>query len=342
MVKRSKENRAGPPGRPQVSASISASLSGEGGAESGARERLCAREGPLDGAVREAFALSWGKARDWVRTGKVSVEGHVVTDPLTRVRVGDALRLNLAARKVVKGGGGGLPESEVVFWDAHVIVVRKPPGLSTVPYDGTETSTLDEQVRTFLGRATKARSGAAPLGVVHRIDKETSGLVVFTRSWLAKQSLGAQFRDHTVHRRYLAIAHGVVRKATYRSHLIENRGDGLRGSFKGPHVPPSARLAITHVEPLEALEGATFVACKLETGRTHQIRIHLSEAGHPIVGERVYNRQARKAGAPEIPAPRLMLHAAELGFVHPKTGQEMRFDEPVPADFARVLAMLRP
>lgn len=337
MVKRSKENRAGPPGGPflpaSAPASISPSITGE--------ERPSARQGPLDGAVREAFALSWGKAREWVRTGKVSVGGEVVTDPLARVNVGDLLRLNLAARKVAKGGGG-LPESAVVFFDAHVIVVRKPPGLSTVPYDGTETTTLDEQVRTFLGRTAKARSGAAPLGVVHRIDKETSGLVVFTRSWLAKQSLGAQFRDHTVHRRYLAIAHGVVRKTTYRSHLIENRGDGLRGSFKGPHVPPSARLAITHVEPLEALEGATLVACKLETGRTHQIRIHLSEAGHPIVGERVYNRQARKAGAPEIPAPRLMLHAAELGFVHPKTGQEMRFEEPVPEDFARVLAMLRP
>jgi 23S rRNA pseudouridine1911/1915/1917 synthase len=325
MVKRSKEN-----GQPD-------------GREAPVLPRLArsARSGPLDGAVREAFGVSWGKARDLVRTGKISVGGEVITDPLARVDEGDELHFDPAARradrKAQAGRGAGLSDDAIVFVDAHVVVVRKAPGISTVPYEGDERGTLDELVRTWLGRQARSdRRGPAPLGVVHRIDKETSGLVVFTRTWLAKQSLAAQFRAHTVHRRYLAIAHGVVRAATCDTWLIENRGDGLRGSFKGKNPPPAARRAITHVEPLEALSGATLVRCRLETGRTHQIRIHLSERGHPIVGEQVYVRDARRMGLTLIPAPRLLLHAAELGFEHPKTGQPVHFEEPMPSDMMRI------
>jgi 23S rRNA pseudouridine1911/1915/1917 synthase len=171
---------------------------------------------------------------------------------------------------------------------------------------------------------------------VHRLDKETSGLVVFTRTWLAKKSLASQFRHHTVHRRYLAIAHGSVPKKTITSNLVADRGDGLRGSSdRGREA--LARIAVTHVEPLEALRGATLVACTLETGRTHQIRIHLAEMGHPLVGERVY---VRDYGGPVIPAPRVMLHAAELGFVHPKTEAPVRWEEPPPEDFGAMLRQL--
>jgi 23S rRNA pseudouridine1911/1915/1917 synthase len=118
---------------------------------------------------------------------------------------------------------------------------------------------------------------------------------------------------------------------------MEDRGDGLRGSARG-RPPPSAREAITHVERIEALAGATLVGCRLETGRTHQIRIHLSESGHPIVGERVY---VRGYAGPLIEAPRLMLHAAELGFVHPATQREMRWELPMPDDMRAVLERLR-
>ena len=351
MVKRSKENRRPPRPSAAVEPHPHGPEKAENPAPEGASaapsarapasgERLAVRASPLDGAVRELFGLTWGKARDAVRSGKVRVDGSTVTDPFRPVRPGSTITFDVRARR----RGAGLDPDAVVFSDAHVIVVRKPAGISTVPFSDEE-GTLDELVRTYLGRAARGderRRGVPPLGVVHRLDKETSGLVVFTRTWLAKQSLAAQFREHTVHRRYLAIAHGSVRKTTFRTHLIENRGDGLRGSFRGPNVPPAARLAITHVEPLKALAGATFVACRLETGRTHQIRIHLSEAGHPIVGEHVYDRDARRRGDPELPAPRLMLHAAELGFIHPKLGREMRFEEPLPEDMKRVLAMLEP
>jgi 23S rRNA pseudouridine1911/1915/1917 synthase len=163
---------------------------------------------------------------------------------------------------------------------------------------------------------------------------------VFTRTWLAKQSLSLQFRKHTVHRRYFAVAHGDVRSRTIRSLFIDNRGDGLRGSAHDqPRTSPmGAREAVTHVERVESFALATLVACRLETGRTHQIRIHLSEAGHPVVGERVYIRSWK--GIP-IEAPRLMLHAAELGFVHPATDQAVRWDRPIPSDMSAVLERLR-
>lgn len=313
----------------------------------GRTERTAAATALLDATVRALFGLSWGQARDAIASGKVAVDGARGLEPTARVRAGATVALDPRARK--PSTPGALPREAVVYLDAHVIVVRKPAGVSTVPYEGpdatsVERHTLDEQVRTFLSRLRDApRGGPAALGVVHRIDKETSGLVVFTRTWLAKKGLAAQFRAHTVHRRYLAIAHGRVPKTTFRTHLVDNRGDGLRGSRElGRRANHPGQLAVTHVEPLEALsEGgveATLVACTLETGRTHQIRIHLSEAGHPLLGERVY---VRRYPGPLLPAPRLMLHAAELGFVHPATNRPMRWEEEPPEDFRAVLARLR-
>jgi 23S rRNA pseudouridine1911/1915/1917 synthase len=290
--------------------------------------------GPLDRVVRSLFGVSWGKARSWIEGGKVRVGGQRVTEATARVVAGAVVAVDERAARLRHGE---LADGDVVHVDAQVIVVDKPSGVSTVPYDESDVDTLEARVRGWLERRGKTRGGRPTVGVVHRLDKETSGLVVFTRTWLAKQSLTGQFRQHTVHRRYMAIAHGDVRSRTVRSFLMEDRGDGLRGSARG--TPGSgAREAITHLEKLEALAGASLVACRLETGRTHQIRIHLSESGHPILGERVYTR--RFAGT-LIEAPRLMLHAAELGFVHPSTENEVRWERPVPPDMVAVLEGLR-
>jgi len=291
--------------------------------------------GPLDRAVRGVFGVSWGKARGWIESGKVRVGVETVTEGTARVAAGASLEVDERARRP---RAAELDDRQVVHLDAQVLVLNKPAGLSTVPYEDAEADTLEGRARAWLERRGKAQRGARPtLGVVHRLDKETSGLVVFTRTWLAKQSLASQFRKHTVHRRYMAIAHGEVRPRTIRSMLVEDRGDRLRGSARGT-PPPGAREAITHVESAEPLAGATLVVLRLETGRTHQIRIHLSEAGHPIVGEHVYIKGYK---GPIIEAPRLMLHAAELGFVHPSTEREMRWTQPMPDDMAEVLARLR-
>ena len=291
--------------------------------------------GPLDRAVRSLFEASWNKARAWIAGGKVTVGGKVTTEATARVRAGDELCMNARGRKVRTRE---LEDGAVVHVDAHVIVVRKPSNISTVPYDDSETDTLDARVRAWLERHGKSPRGGRPaLGIVHRLDKETSGLVVFARSWLAKKALAAQFRAHSVHRIYLGIAHGHVRSGTLRSFLMADRGDGTRGSARG-RPPPGAREATTHVESLEVLRGATLVVCKLETGRTHQIRIHLSEAGHPLLGERVYARHYR---GPILDAPRLMLHASELGFVHPATEREMHWEQSMPEDMGAVVEALR-
>jgi 23S rRNA pseudouridine1911/1915/1917 synthase len=224
--------------------------------------------------------------------------------------------------------------SAIVHADSHVVVVRKPAGIATVPYED-ERDTLDRLVQSLLRKGARPGTSVAPLGVVQRLDKETSGLIVFARTTTAKRGLQEQFRAHAVFRRYLAIANGVVQSRTVRSRLVQDRGDGIRGSTQDPTL---GREAVTHVRAVEPLNGATFVECALETGRTHQIRIHLSESGHPLVGERVYVRSYR---GPQIPSGRIMLHAAELGFTHPLTKEKLEFEEPMPTDMSAMLEALR-
>jgi 23S rRNA pseudouridine1911/1915/1917 synthase len=290
--------------------------------------------------VRAQLDAPWTKARAWIETGKITVGGHVETDPGARVAAGAEIVLTMAAPRPDRGGR--LDPAAIVFVDAHIVVVHKPTGISTIPFAEGERGTLDELVRDYLSSKERVH-GRPALGVVHRIDKETTGLVVFTRTWLAKKSLTSQFRAHTVHRRYLALAHGDVTTMTVRSHLVEDRGDGLRGSVEAmrrraaPNAFPDKQLAITHLERIEPLAGATLLAARLETGRTHQIRIHLSEAGHPLLGEKVY---IRGFPGPLLPAPRLMLHAAELGFIHPATEREVRWEAPTPDDMTAVLRRL--
>lgn len=293
----------------------------------------------LDAFVREAYQLSWGKARDAIESGKVSRNGTLVGDIGQNVREGDVIELVWTRRRL--DHVPALPPEAFVHVDAHVVVVHKPSGMSTIPFDDNETGTLDEAVRAELSRRSRGpRTQPPALGVVHRIDKETSGLLAFTRTWLAKESLSSQFRAHTTHRRYLAIVHGVAHDRTYETHLLADRGDGRRGSWEFTSRKsgrPEGQKSVTHVRVVERLEGATLISCALETGRTHQIRIHLSEAGNPLLGERVYMHPS----LPFIPAPRLMLHAAELGFTHPDGDVPMMFKADPPEDFQRTLARLR-
>lgn len=281
---------------------------------------------PLDALVRELFSVSWGKARDWIETGKISVDGKTLRDgraPVSGARL--SLRMNAPRREARPR-----VEFEVVHLDSQLVVANKPSGISTVPYDEKEKGTLYE----LLCERLKARK----LEIVHRIDKETSGLVVFARTADAAHALAQQFRFHAVHRRYLALAHGQVDDVTYRSVLLADRGDGLRGSARpGFRVAAGeGKTAVTHVSAIEQFADFTLIECRLETGRTHQIRIHLSEAGHPLLGERLYGEKG--AGTE---APRLMLHAAELGFQHPASGALCLWKCPVPEEFERFLKVTR-
>lgn len=287
-------------------------------------------EKPLDRWLRELMpGKSWNDVRRLVRTGKVFIDGQPLLDPTRLVPAGAEVELRQNAPRATRTPS--LPRSAILHLDAQVVVVAKPAGISTVPFDENERGTLDELVMETISE----RGRRAPLGIVHRIDKETSGVVVFTRTVAAKHHLKNQFRFHTVGRRYVAIAHGNVKSGTIASRLVQDRGDGRRGSTQNPEL---GREAITHVNALESLRGATLVECRLETGRTHQIRIHLSERGHPLVGERVYSKNYR---GELLAAPRLMLHAQELAFDHPQTGERIELAQPPPADFDAVLRGLR-
>jgi len=272
---------------------------------------------------------SWNEVRRLARTGKIFIDGAPLLDPARLVGAGAELELRQNAPRATRTPS--LPRSSILHLDAQVVVVEKPAGISTVPYDENERGTLDQLVMETISE----RGRRAPLGIVHRIDKETSGVVVFARTLAAKQALKNQFRFHSVGRRYVAIAHGDVTGGVIKSRLVDDRGDGRRGSTDDEEL---GREAVTHVKWLESLRGASLIECRLETGRTHQIRIHLSERRHPLVGERVYSKNYR---GDLIPAPRLMLHARELAFDHPNTGERLSFETPTPQDMQSVLASLR-
>jgi len=302
----------------------------------------------LAALVREAVGCPWSRARDLVRTGRVEVDGQRVLEDASRPEAGATVVIRPTARKLTPGV---LDDDRVLHVDADVIVVRKPAATLTVPWDERDKDTLVDQVRAWLARQErrrrkrKGRARDPMVGVVQRLDKDTSGVLVFARNLKAKRALQEQLREHSVHRRYVAIVHGELSAAeTFETHLLRDRGDGLRGSwgvFRRPterRPPREAKRSVTHVRPREALQGATLVECRLETGRQHQIRIHLAEAGHPLVGEEVY---VRDHDGPRIEAPRIMLHAAELGFEHPRTGQKVRFRERIPDDVAEVRKRLR-
>jgi GNAT superfamily N-acetyltransferase len=206
-----------------------------------------------------------------------------------------------------------------------------------VPYDERETGTAMDLVRGAWRRMGKPAT-KVPLHVVHRIDRATSGLLMFAKSKRAEVGLGAQLRDHSVERTYACVAHGKVVSGRIESMLVEDRGDGIRGSAR--HADQGKR-AVTHVTAQEVLRHATICEVRLETGKTHQIRIHLAESGHPLVGETDYIRDYEAAGHRLLTSGRLMLHAATLGFVHPITGEHVSLSSPLPPDFTAVVARLR-
>lgn len=296
--------------------------------------------GPTVAAVvRTQTGVAWSRARDLCAEGRVTVNGQRCLDAAARVSPDAVIVVDERAPKLRMGP---LAESAIVFSDLDVVVVDKPAGMLSVADEPGNKDTLADHARTLLRRM---RGGGVDgkLGVVHRLDRETSGLMVFARTANAKRALAAQFRAHRIDRIYHAIAHGAVAATRVESYLIMDRGDGIRGSYGHfrrlkDDTPIEAKRSVTHVRPLAALAGATLVECRLETGRQHQIRIHLSELGHPLVGERVYIRDYTGV---RIDSTRPMLHARTLGFVHPRTAERVGFQREPPADFQAMVAALR-
>jgi 23S rRNA pseudouridine1911/1915/1917 synthase len=282
--------------------------------------------------------LSWSQVRAVISARRVKVLNELCLDPARRVKAGDTIEL-LARAEARK------PESEQIqirFIDNHIVVVEKPSGLSTVRHPSERewskerkrlSPTLEDLVAEQIARKSPSR-----LRIVHRLDKETSGLLVFARSVEAERALGQQFRQHTVVRRYHAIVPGHPKSQRIHNYLTRDRGDGRRGSTT---LASAGKEAITHLETLERWPGYALVQCRLETGRTHQIRIHLAELGHPICGEKVYTH--KRDGTVYVDrsnAPRLMLHAIELGFTHPITEEVLHWEMPMPVEWEAFLCSM--
>jgi 23S rRNA pseudouridine1911/1915/1917 synthase len=289
---------------------------------------------------------SWSQVRRLIETRRARVGDDVCLDPARRLKAGEVVEL--LPRPTPKPH-----EHEAIqirFVDQHLVVVEKPSGLSTLRHPSERnwserrkalSPTLEDLVPGQIAvREGRSRKGRLPrLRIVQRLDKETSGLVVFARTVAAEAGLGRQFRHHTVVRRYLAIVPGRVRPQRIATNLVRDRGDGRRGSTTLANV---GKEAVTHVEVEGFLPGYTVLSCRLETGRTHQIRIHLAEIGHPVCGEKVYQRRLGQPPAPDPSgAPRLALHATELGFAHPVTAEPLHWTMPLPKDLQVFLDRLR-
>ncbi len=290
---------------------------------------------------------SWNDVRKLIAARRVQVGDAICSDEARRLKENEAVVLLEHPKTLPRTAH---PERLVVrHLDEHVVVVEKPSGVNTVRHPAElewseERRELDPTLQDLTQWAVAHQLGREArdiprLRIVHRLDKETSGLVVFARSVLAERTLGLQFRKHTVVRRYLAVVPGVLSAQTIRSNLIDDRGDGRRGSTRLPDI---GKEAVTHIAVEERLTGYTLLSCRLETGRTHQIRIHLSEAGHPVCGDKVYAKRSHgEVFEDKSGAPRLALHATELGFEHPATGDHLHWSMPLPGDLQKFVERLK-
>ncbi len=298
---------------------------------------------PLAAVLRKRLKMTLATATGLIRERRVRLAGSPCADPERRVAPGQRVEVvNVGNGK----GQGDIPRFAPVvrFADAHIVVVDKPAGLTTMRHPD-EAAEFGPRGRRFLPPTLAdllpgllSPGGRGPrIRAVHRIDKETSGLVVFARTPVAESHLGKQFRAHTVERRYLAMVRGQAAPGRIESSLVRDRGDGRRGTGVG-----EGQQAITHVRVVEELGAFTLVECRLETGRTHQVRVHLGERGTPLCGERVYDRPLHgQPVADDSGAKRPMLHAARLGVAHPATGERLAWEAAMPDDMATLLKRLR-
>ncbi|MCB9552545.1 MAG: RluA family pseudouridine synthase [Myxococcales bacterium] len=290
--------------------------------------------GRLDAAVKQATGESNSVARRAIRTGKVSVGGVRQLDPGFAVAAGATIAVEMAAPNPARTEPFGL---RLVYRDDWLVIVDKPAGLLSTPTHANEEETA------LHGAQMLCKGGGRAVKVVHRLDRETSGLLVFARGVPAARAMRGEIESRSLRRIYRCIVAGVPERAEglVSSMLLDNvGGTGKRGSRPGTlkvrdrrqpdpgPMPGAGRLAVTRYRVVAQTEHRAALEVKLSTGRTHQIRIHLAEMGHPVLGERIYAR--------EESAPRQALHAASVALAHPESGERLQFQSPWPADLAGV------
>lgn len=301
-----------------------------------------------------AQGLSRTRIKALIEAGHATVDGVVVEDPSAMVRPGQVARVDVPAPTPAEPQAEEI-ELAILYEDADLIVIDKPAGLVVHPAAGHETGTLVNALIAHCGASLSGIGGVRRPGIVHRLDKDTSGVMVVAKNDLAHQHLSAQFADHgrtgPLERAYTALAWGVPDRP--RGTITTGIDRSTKNREKMAVVPEGrGRLAITHFEVMETFGRepiASLVECRLETGRTHQIRVHMAHLGHPILGDDVYGSGFRTKASklPETASRALAalgrqaLHARLLGFEHPVSGESLVFESPLPADLAALVLALK-
>jgi len=302
-------------------------------------------EGVLSGGERldKALALASGLSRERVKAliaeGRVSLDHKAAAQPAVKAPEGAHFRIEVPAATPAAAAAQPIP-LVIVFEDEHLVVVDKPAGMVVHPAAGNPDGTLVNALLHHCRGQLSGIGGVARPGIVHRIDKDTSGLLVVAKSDTAHEGLARQFAAHSLERAYLAVCNGHPKPPSGTISGRIGRSDANRKkmallaneSLRGKH-------AVTHYKVLRELEGCSLVECRLETGRTHQVRVHLSSIGHALLGDPLYGRpnsQVREV-LKRLNFHRQALHAATLGFFHPVTGDQLRFTSDLPSDMEELI-----
>ena len=296
----------------------------------------------LDRALADAVpTLSRERLKALIRSGALETDGRALRDPATKVRGNERFTLKVADPEPAHNRPQDIPLT-IAYEDEHLLVVDKPAGLVVHPAAGNRERTLVNALLHHCAGRLSGIGGVARPGIVHRIDKDTSGLLVVAKTDVAHEGLARQFAAHSIDRRYLAIVNGVPKAAAGAVDAPLARSSHDRKKIA---IVEGARgkRAVTHWQRLKVLEDAALVECRLETGRTHQVRVHMASIGHPLLGDPVYGRgkSVHRQLLNQLDFHRQALHAAGLGFTHPVTKAHLSFESALPSDMQELFTALR-
>lgn len=282
--------------------------------------------------------LSRSYAVKLIEKGRVSINGSPVTSKKHSVSEGDTVTIELPEPELLEVTAEDIP-LEIVYEDDDVAVINKPRGMVVHPGPGNYSGTLVNAIMYHMGESLSSINGVIRPGIVHRIDKDTSGLLMIAKNDKAHESLAAQLKEHSVTREYTALVYDNIREDELTIDLPIGRDE--RNRMRHAVNGSGARNAVTHIKVLERFGKYTLVRAKLETGRTHQIRVHMAYMHHPLAGDELYGprRQSSKIEGVEVRGQ--LLHAGTLGFIHPSTGSYLEFHSELPEVFEAVLSKLR-
>ena len=290
----------------------------------------------LDKVLSESYdGLSRSYIQKLFEEGCIEIDGQVCSEKKTSAVTGSVVRIRVPEPQRLNAKAEDIP-LDIVYEDDCVLIVNKPAGMVVHPAPGSPSGTLVNALLYRYGDQLSTINGVLRPGIVHRIDKDTSGLLMVARNDMAHESLSKQLAAHTITRRYRAIVHDNIREDS--GTIDRPIGRDPRNRLRNAVVMTGGKRAVTHYRVLERFGNSTFIEAELETGRTHQIRVHMAYIHHPLFGDTLYGPIGHSINAG---ARRQMLHAGILGFEHPQTGEYMEFEAPLPEDFMAVLERLR-